>query len=88
MTHSFGKAELLRLGEFGEICCKTVGGVLFGLDFSHQPANHRAGSYQTKAPREGWHHNESLQQVSWPQVVLFVSCGGFSVIFCVEWNDA
>jgi len=29
-------------------------------------AKHRAGSYQTKTPREGWYHSESLQQVSWP----------------------
>jgi len=76
----------IRPGEFGEICCKEefVFEVVLGL----LSANHRAGSYQTKTPREGWHHSESLQWVSWPQVVLFVSSGGFSVIFCVERNDA
>jgi len=37
MTHSFGRAELLRLGEFGKICGKTVKRVLFGLNFSRQP---------------------------------------------------
>jgi len=40
-----------------------------------------------KAPREGWHHNKSLQQVSWPQVDSFVSYGDFSDNFRVEWND-
>ena len=42
-------------------------------------ANHRAGSYQTKPPRKGWHHNKRLQQVSWPQVVLFAMLVLFSV---------
>ena len=57
--------------------------VLLGLDL-FLSANHRAGSYQTKKPIEGWHHSESLQGVSWPQVVLFVGCSGFSAIFRVE----
>jgi len=50
-------------------------------------ANHRAGSYQTQAPREGWHHNESLQRVSRPQVVLFVSYGDFNANFRVLRKD-
>ena len=42
---------------------------------------------------QGWEipnkdHSGSFHWVLWPQVVLFVNCGGFSVIFCVEQNGA
>ena len=50
-------------------------------------ANHRTGSCQTKTPREDWHHNKSLQQVLWPQVVWFVSYGDFIANYRVEMND-
>ena len=61
--------EARRPGEFGEIHWKFVGGICVWSFVGPQLfplANHRAGNYQTKTPREGWHHSESLQQVSWP----------------------
>jgi len=79
-----------RLSKFGVIRCKIEGGVSIWSHFGHQffpSANHRAGSYQTWAPREGWHHNENLQRVSRPQVVLFVSYGDFNANLRVVRKD-
>ena len=74
-----------RPGEFGEICREIVGGVfvfevLFSLGFFRQPTT-GLGATKQRHPEKG---STIIRQVSWPQVVLFMSCGSFSVIFCVE----
>ena len=54
-----------RPGEFGEIHWKLVGGICVWS--STFPVSHPQGwELQKNSPIEGWHHNESLQQVSWP----------------------
>ena len=74
---------LRRLRKFGANRCKLREEFLFEviLGINFPSANHRTGTYQTKIPREGWLHNRSLQRVSCPQVVLFVSDGNFSSNF-------
>ena len=61
--------------------------VLLGLDFSLQRNTGLGATKQRHPVKAGSYHSESLQQVIWPSVVLFVSCGSFSAIFRMERND-
>ena len=65
MTHCFG--GLVGLDCLERIVAKLREEFLFEVILGiHFPsANWRAGSYQIKASREDWHHDKSLQQVSW-----------------------
>ena len=56
--------------------------VLLGLNFSHQPNVGQGATKQRHQEKAG-----TIVKVLWPQMVLFVSCGGFSAIFCVVRND-
>ena len=75
ITHSFGQAELLKFGEFGEIRCKTVGGVLFGLDFSRQQNTGLVAIKHSHQEKAG-----TIMRAFSEYHDHRVSCGGFSVI--------
>ena len=84
MTHCFG--GLIGLDCLERIAAKLREEFLFEVILGiHFPsANWRAGSYQIKASREDWHHDKSLQQVSW---FCLWAMAVLVLIFHVEWND-